>query len=447
MINDINSICKGYSHKASGKPCQDFVYSESSPELSMAIVSDGHGGERYFRSDKGAMFVVEIATQSIRTFVRALSLREASVAKEYGDKPLFEGMPLTKYSEKTQSTFVPGRERQGMYIHRALAELFRSIFTQWNMLITEHAQNNPLNEWEYENVAEKYRNEFEDKLKEDNPSFAKTYGCTLIAYVKTPDYWFAFQIGDGKCICFDIKDKQLEITQPIPWDEKCFLNKTTSMCDRNALSEFRYCYQGNGHFPEAMFVGSDGIDDSYGDNINDFYIQLLKMLVDKVKAQRELNKSLPIISQHGSQDDMSVACVYNEDDLAHTCVLLVQHQIDKINKQSDEIKFKLESLDAKFKSYCNAGELKSHDAIEYNYIVKDIKKFGKLRNSLHGKKLYLYKEQKKFRGMIEVHSTDVEKQGDKTFDKLDTTKLELLQNNSCELEYVTEETDNNTSEE
>jgi hypothetical protein len=144
MINNINSICKGYSHEASGKPCQDFVYSESTPELSMAIVADGHGGERYFRSDKGAKFVVDIAVQSIRTFVNALSSGEASIAKEYGDTPLFEGMPLTQYSEAITSVFAPGKERQGKYIHGALTGLFRSILTQWNMFITKHALKSPL---------------------------------------------------------------------------------------------------------------------------------------------------------------------------------------------------------------------------------------------------------------------------------------------------------------
>ncbi len=446
MINDINSICKGYSHEASGKPCQDCVYSESSPELSMAIISDGHGGERYFRSDKGATFVVEIARRSIRTFVSALNSREASVAKEYGDTPLFEGMPLTQYSETTPSIFVPGKERQGKYIHRALKELFRSILAQWIIFITEHAQNNPLNEWELEHVDAKYRIEFENKLKENEPSFAKTYGCTLIAYVQTPDYWFAFQIGDGKCISFDIEDKQLKITQPIPWDEKCFLNKTTSICDKHALSEFRYCYQGDGHFPEATFVGSDGIDDSYGDNINDFYIQLFKMLSNKDKAMRELRKSLPIISKHGSHDDMSVASVYNESNLAHTCMLLVQYQIDKINEQTNIIKAKLEALDAKFKTYCYASELTGHDVIEFNYTVKDIEKFGRLRDSLHGKKLNLHKELKKFRGLIEPHNVDVPQEV-VTYDESDQSNLGLLQNITVELEPVSEKNENNTTEE
>jgi serine/threonine protein phosphatase PrpC len=450
MTNNISSICKGYSHEASGKPCQDFVYSESTPELSMAIVSDGHGGERYFRSDKGAKFVVEIAKQSIRTFVNALSSGEASIAKEYGDTPLFKGMPLTQYSEATASVFMPGKERQGKYIHVALTGLFKSILTQWNMFITKHALNSPLNEWELKHVEEKYRIEFEEKLKEDDPSFAKTYGCTLIAYVQTPDYWFAFHIGDGKCICFDVENEQLKITQPIPWDEKCFLNKTTSICDSHALSEFRYCYQGDGHFPEAMFIGSDGIDDSYGDNIDDFYIQLFKMLSDKDKAQRELNKSLPIISQHGSQDDMSVASVYNDSNLTRTCISLVQYQIDKIDEQSKEVKCKLESLDTKLKFYCNAGELTGHDAVVYNYTVKDIEKFGKLRDSLHGKKLNLYKELKKFRCMLESLPIEEESQEAVPYDELEHPESELLQNISDEFkknEPVSEEIGNNIIEE
>lgn len=450
MVNDISSICKGYSHEASGKPCQDFVYSESTPELAMAIVSDGHGGERYFRSDKGAKFVVEIAAQSIRTFVRTLRSKEASVTKEYGDTPLFEGMPLTQYSVTTSSVFASGKERQGKYIHGALTGLFRSILTQWNMFITEHAQKNPLNEWELKHVEEKYRIEFEDKLKEEDPSFAKTYGCTLIAYVQTPDYWFAFHIGDGKCVCFDVQNDQLKITQPIPWDEKCFLNKTTSVCDSHALSEFRYCYQGDGHFPEAMFIGSDGIDDSYGDNVADFYIQLFKMLSDKDKAQRELNKSLPVISQHGSKDDMSVACVYNEGNVARTCTLLVQYQIGKIIEQSEEIKAKLESLDSKLKSYCSVGELTGHDAIVYDYTVKDIEKLGKLRDSLYGKKLNLHKELKKFRGMAEPLSSDEEPQELKTCDELGLSGSILVNNNPVELtnnETATEDTQNNTIDE
>ena len=109
----------------------------------------------------------------------------------------------------------------------------------------------------------------------------------------------------------------------------------------------------------------------------------------------------------------------------------------------------MESVNAKLKSYCNAGELTGHDAIVYNYTVKDIEKFGKLRDSLHGKKLNLHKELKKFRGMIEPLPTDEEPQEAVTCDEPELPESELLQNISDELansESVPEETENNITE-
>ena len=53
-MNCIEQHCQGESHKSNNKPCQDCAYAESSDLLSMAIVCDGHGGERYFRSHYGA---------------------------------------------------------------------------------------------------------------------------------------------------------------------------------------------------------------------------------------------------------------------------------------------------------------------------------------------------------------------------------------------------------
>ena len=53
-MDSIYSFCEGESHRLCNKPCQDYAYADSSEGLSMAIVSDGHGGERYFRSDIGS---------------------------------------------------------------------------------------------------------------------------------------------------------------------------------------------------------------------------------------------------------------------------------------------------------------------------------------------------------------------------------------------------------
>ena len=92
-------------------------------------------------------------------------------------------------------------------------------------------------------------------------------------------YWFAFQIGDGKCVFLTQSNGKIECNKSIPWDERCFLNKTTSLCDSQAIDGFRFCYQGDGNFPMAVFLGSDGLDDTYGDEegLYNFYIELYKL--------------------------------------------------------------------------------------------------------------------------------------------------------------------------
>ena len=53
--------CIGASHLASGKPCQDASYSETSDRMSIAIVSDGHGGAIHSRSDVGSQLAIYAA--------------------------------------------------------------------------------------------------------------------------------------------------------------------------------------------------------------------------------------------------------------------------------------------------------------------------------------------------------------------------------------------------
>ena len=116
------------------------------------------------------------------------------------------------------------------------------------------------------------------------------------------------QIGDGKCVVFGRDGEECE---PIPWDDKCFLNITTSICDFNAGSEFRY-YFGR-EMPAAVFAGSDGIDDSFKNerHLHNFYRVVLTSFAAKSAsfAARELEQYLPNLSARGSADDMSVGCV------------------------------------------------------------------------------------------------------------------------------------------
>ena len=148
-----------------------------------------------------------------------------------------------------------------------------------------------------------------EKIANDLSNDPNSYGTTLIAAGMTKNYWFAVQIGDGKCIVINSDDT---ITQPVPWDDRCFLNKTTSICDENAAELFRHYYSET--LPKAIFIGTDGIDDCYPINDNEEYLAMLyKKIYDNFisegmeKGQVQLREMLPILTQKGSGDDVSVA--------------------------------------------------------------------------------------------------------------------------------------------
>ena len=280
-MDSIYSFCEGESHRLCNKPCQDYAYADSSEGLSMAIVSDGHGGERYFRSDIGSKFIVNIAKEAIRSFVETVTKERQSV---------FHGEPFTQYTKESATD-----SQINSISHKMLTWLFSSIISQWNVAVAKHARENDLTEWELSNVDQKYKDEFLDMRNNPEATFEKTYGCTLMAYVQTQTFWFAFHIGDGKLVRMSIVNNKIEFDQPVPWDNRCFLNKTTSICDSNALEEFRYCYQGADSFPIAVFLGSDGLDDSYGDGnqLYNFYTNLYKQIAKsgRKEAQNVLKRA------------------------------------------------------------------------------------------------------------------------------------------------------------
>lgn len=355
--------CQGESHKADNKPCQDASFSAVYDDgLAIAIVCDGHGGERYFRSDVGSRMATEVIRDSVKTFV------------ENVDKSMFIGQPFTPVEAITSEEVVKKQKP----IDISLRQLFSSIIYQWNEKIAYHAANTAVSEWEQEHVPQKYL----DELK-TSETFEKLYGCTLMVYVQTPDYWFAFHLGDGKCISFQ---KDPIWSMPIPWDERCFLNKTTSLCDSNAINEFRYCYEGDGHFPMAVFLGSDGMDDSFGEDANlvNFYIQVVKMLVnDGLDATiKSIESELPQLSKIGSKDDMSVAFIYNIDELKAHIKDFIQYQIDIVIESIHQTNDRIKKLSEKLKTAGVSIFSDEKTRIEVDYAQKDLERANENRNKL-----------------------------------------------------------------
>lgn len=353
MIECYSFSCQGESHKADNKPCQDASFSAVFDDgLAIAIVCDGHGGERYFRSDVGARMATEVIRDSVRTFVQNV------------DKGMFVGQSFTAEEAITSEEVIKKQKP----IDKAFRQLFSSIIYQWNQRIAAHAADTPISEWEQEHVPQKYLDELHT-----SETFEKLYGCTLMVYAQTPEYWFAFHLGDGKCVSFQQSPLW---TMPIPWDDRCFLNKTTSLCDSNAINEFRYCYQGDDQYPWAIFLGSDGMDDSFGEDSNlvNFYIQVIKMLITEGKEATiaSIESDLPQLSKIGSKDDMSVAFAYNIEALKAHITDFIQYQIDLVKDSIRKTDERINNLNNKLSSTNESADEKSR--IEADYARQDIER-------------------------------------------------------------------------
>ena len=263
---------QGASHIKRNKECQDSSDSYYDDNCAIAIVCDGHGGDDYVRSASGSAFACAAAKTCILNFI-------GNVNKD----------DLRRH------------HKQLIY------NLNASIISAWNEAVYDHYEANPFTEAEIAVLSERAKRKY---LKEKRIESA--YGTTLIAVACTKDYWFGIHIGDGKCVAVNPEGRFL---QPIPWDDKCFLNATTSICDSDALNRFRSFYSEK--LPVAVFVGSDGIDDCFSteQQLNNLYKTVLYSFATSEfdTAVEDLRDYLPRLSAKGSGDDVSVSAVLDLD--------------------------------------------------------------------------------------------------------------------------------------
>lgn len=271
---------QGASHIKKNKECQDASESYYDDNCAIAIVCDGHGGNDYVRSAYGSASACAAAKSNILNFIENVNRDE-----------------LVRHHKQL--------------IHNLEA----SIISAWNEAIYEHYEANPFTEDEIAVLSERAKRKY---LQEKRIESA--YGTTLIAVAITKDYWFGIHIGDGKCVAVNPEGK---FVQPIPWDEKCFLNATTSICDSDALNRFRSFFSEK--LPVAVFVGSDGIDDCFSTDqqLNNLYKTVLYSFAtsDFDEAVSDLSDYLPRLSAKGSGDDVSVAAVLDLDSIGEIDVV------------------------------------------------------------------------------------------------------------------------------
>ncbi len=262
----------GAMHIQKGIICQDASGCMNTREYTVTAVCDGHGGEEYFRSHIGSQYAKEAFLNCMNDAELLNCCRKAVTKKQQNE---------------------------------VLIQLEKCIISEWNSSILTHYLNNPFTEDELSSINPSARESYEKGC-----FIEQAYGTTFIGSVLTKDFWFCIHIGDGRCVAID---ENKNCIQPVPWDERCFMNNTTSLCDMNAISCFRHYF--STEIPKALIICCDGVDNSFADDnaFHDFCNFIVssfsKMTFEN--AVQELSDYLPVLSSKGSGDDISIAGIIN----------------------------------------------------------------------------------------------------------------------------------------
>lgn len=265
----------GHRHLTAGSVCEDASGAFQNESIHICIVADGHGGRNYPRADRGARFAVEAARRCLLQFAEDVTVEDL-----LGDS------------------------------HReTMLQLARSILNTWHNLVEDDVRQQEITETELEKVAPKYAAEY---LRHER--MERAYGTTLIAFAVAPTYALGIQIGDGTCVMFD---ESGTASVPVPDDAACQMNITTSLCDPDALREFRYFVTDKA--PVAVFCGTDGVENSYSSRreVYALYRSIASIFMEygEQTGKNELADYLPVLTRKGSGDDVSVAGIIDQERL------------------------------------------------------------------------------------------------------------------------------------
>lgn len=292
-IYTFHKTAHGYGHIQKNQPCEDASASFQAEDgsFSIAVVADGHGQTRSFRSRIGSQIAVDITLNCLRDAAQA-------VLGSYEETEAFYHCVLGSGHEQ----------------HIRLRQLTDTILSQWNDQIgAYHKENLP--------TAEEW-GEYEEYYAEER-RIPQIYGTTLIGALWLPSCLILIQQGDGRC-CVFCGDGSCE--EPVPWDERCEGNRTSSMCDEDAAERIRCCVIDlEEKQVAACYLCTDGVEDAYR-NQEGAYVFCKALSCDFLEKEElfdsYLEEMLPEFSargrfgQYGSLDDVSVAGILNTEILS-----------------------------------------------------------------------------------------------------------------------------------
>ncbi|MDR3171046.1 MAG: protein phosphatase 2C domain-containing protein [Treponema sp.] len=277
---------QGASHvRNHNKPCEDACgyFENEHYHTALAVIADGHGSDKYFRSRFGSALAVETAHEVIDGFIE-------------------------QTGKENRGFFNPDAKNNHERMRENLEKIEKKMVLTWREKVFEHSRANP---WTEKEIAFCREKGVSIPLENDENRLVNVYGSTLIAALVAEHFWFAIQIGDGGCVV--IRENGIAGIV-LEEDEEQGFGITKSLCNEDAINHFRHNF-GFGTIL-GVTVASDGVTDSFSreDYLAFNSNNLLKNFVEQPdQACVELKNYLPKLSSQGSQDDVSIAGVFNAE--------------------------------------------------------------------------------------------------------------------------------------
>ena len=286
MFNGFSHSVMGASHEKTNLVCQDSSAFKAEDHYAIAVVADGHGSKKHFRSHLGSKFPVEAAIEAIDRYYEDREALEANLPDNY---------------------------------KLILKNIEKQIISNWNVRIEKHLAENPVTEEEKSKFT---KEEFEAILPESY------YGSTLVVAVAGENYTFGVQIGDGSLVAIFEDGKAV---MPMEYNEAAPANVTASVCNSNAAGMFSSFYAPNKRLI-ALYGSTDGLYTSFGSEYDflDYHTIITSQLVNLETFKTVIKNNLSKRSHFGTEDDISLACIYDE--------ALLNEKLDLINQRVAENK-------------------------------------------------------------------------------------------------------------
>ena len=263
MFRGIHTTVIGDSHVKKGMVCQDSSGVHVEDEFAVAVVADGHGSEKHFRSDAGSQIAVKMTMELL---------------KKYMEKKVF-------------------RDQFPQYPEFILKQMEKQLLMKWREAVEEFHRENPLTDEEQEKA---------ERLFEGRIRIPVIYGSTLLAAVMAEDYSFGLVLGDGG---FVVLSESGKLGIPIE-DPNSRANYTSSLCNTDAVRFFQHWYSEEP--VKAMFVSTDGLFKSFAseEDFLKYHGLISRMFEDPERARNSLERNFEKRTREGSGDDISMALVY-----------------------------------------------------------------------------------------------------------------------------------------